>query len=253
MALTGTVQSAMVGALGFDSNTVITSAIAQQFVAKGFKFCLRYVSRGSEPPKDLSTAEAERILNAGLALMPVQHAHPAGWTPSSTLGIQDGQHAASNASGVGFPAGVSVWCDLEGIASGTAAQIVIDYCNAWFDAVKASGYVPGLYVGSQCILDERQLFQLKFQHYWRSLSNVPNISKRGYQMIQLFPADVPINGLKVDIDVAQDDYKGGRAQWLVHATNQVRHNLAASTRTKGRGMPLRKSTPQDGPKRSTMT
>ncbi|HET9179982.1 MAG TPA: DUF1906 domain-containing protein [Terriglobia bacterium] len=245
MALDGIVQNAKVGALGFDSNTVISSAVARQFVTKGFTFCVRYVSRGPEPEKDLSPAEAERILNAGLALMPVQHVRKPGWLPSAELGTKDGQYAASNTRDVGFPKGVNVWCDLEGIAPGTPADIVAAYCNAWFDAVTAAGYVPGIYVGSQCILNEQQLYQLKFQHYWRSQSNVPNSGKRGYQMIQLFPP-VRINGVDVDIDVTQEDYKGDGTQWFVRATERVVRNLEANARPKEKTAASRRRKPQHG-------
>jgi hypothetical protein len=214
MSLDGSVQSATTGLLGFDANTVITAELAETFFAQGYRFCLRYLSRGPEAARDLSAAEAEDILQSGLALMAVQHVRPAGWQPTGGLGQQDGQAAAQNASDVGFPAGVSIWCDLEGVQPGTPAQNVIDYCNAWFSAVAAAGYIPGLYVGSECVLNEQQLLGLKFQHYWRSQSNVPNVGGRGYQMIQLFP-EVTVNGISVDIDVTQSDYKQGQAKWLV--------------------------------------
>ena len=214
MSLDGSVQSATTGLLGFDANTVITSEIAQTFFAQGYRFCLRYLSRGQEAPGDLGSAEAEVILQSGLALMAVQHVRKAGWQPTGALGQQDGQAAGQNAAGVGFPAGVSIWCDLEGVQAGTPAQNVIDYCNSWFTAVANAGYLAGLYVGFQCGLNEQQLLNLKFQHYWRSQSNVPNIGGRGYQMIQLFP-EVKRNGIGIDIDVTQSDFKQGQAQWLV--------------------------------------
>lgn len=213
MALAGTVQSASPGSLGFDANIVITAPIAQQFVAQGFKFCLRYISRGAQPPGDLSPGEAERILDAGLALMPVQHVRVAGWKPTAALGAQDGMQAGKNAGWVGLPPGVNVWCDLEGVAGAATTQAVVDYCNSWFDGVQGAGYLPGLYVGYRCVLDGDQLFQLKFQHYWRSQSQVPNVTKRGYQMIQLFP-EIQVNGIKVDLDVTQNDFKAGQVQWL---------------------------------------
>jgi len=214
MSLDGSVQSATTGLLGFDANTVITSEIAQTFFAQGYRFCLRYLSRGQEAPGDLGSAEAEVILQAGLALMAVQHVRKAGWQPTGALGQRDGQAAGQNAAGVGFPAGVSIWCDLEGVQAGTPGQNVIDYCNSWFTAVANAGYLPGLYVGFQCGLNEQQLLNLKFQHYWRSQSNVPNIGGRGYQMIQLFP-EVKRNGIGIDIDVTQSDFKQRQAQWLV--------------------------------------
>jgi len=214
MSLDGSVQSATTGLLGFDANTVITSEIAQTFFAQGYRFCLRYLSRGPEAPGDLAAAEAEAILQSGLALMAVQHVRQAGWQPNGALGQQDGQAAGQNAADVGLPAGVSIWCDLEGVQAGTPAQNVIDYCNSWFTAVAGAGYLPGLYVGFGCGLNEQQLFNLKFQHYWRSQSNVPNVGGRGYQMIQLFP-EVTRNGIGIDIDVTQSDFKQGQAQWLV--------------------------------------
>jgi len=214
MSLEGSVQSATTGLLGFDANTVITDEIAQTFFAQGYRFCLRYLSRGPEAASDLSAAEAEVILQSGLALMAVQHVRKAGWQPTGALGQQDGQAAGGNALDVGFPPGVSIWCDLEGVQPGTVAQNVIDYCNSWFTAVASAGYVPGLYVGFDSGLNEQQLFSLKFRHYWRSQSNVPNVGSRGYQMIQLFP-QVNVNGIGIDIDVTQSDFKHGQAQWLV--------------------------------------
>ena len=215
MTLPGSVQSASPGLLGFDSNTVITLETAQMFFADGYRFCIRYVSRGQESNTDLTTDEATDILNACLALMPVQHVRASGWMPSESLGTQDGTAAASNAGDVGFPAGVNVWLDLEGVSNSATAQVVIDYCNAWFDAVAQADYVPGIYVGSSAILTSEQLFSnLSFQHYWRSQSNVPNVEQRGYQLLQLYPS-VTVNGIGIDIDVTQNDYMGGQVQWLL--------------------------------------
>ena len=59
MALSGAVQSASPGLLGFDSNTVIAAAVAQKFVDQGYSFCIRYLSRGAEAQSDLNAAEAE--------------------------------------------------------------------------------------------------------------------------------------------------------------------------------------------------
>jgi hypothetical protein len=214
MALSGEVQAATAGTCGFDANTVITSGLAQQFFAQGWRFCVRYVSRDPESPGDLSSQEASDILGAGLALMPVQHVRASGWSPSGDLGQQDGTAAAANAAAVGFPPAVNVWCDLEGVDPSTAAQAVIDYCQAWFTAVAAAGFLPGLYVGAQAILTGQQLIDLPFQHYWRSQSNVPDLPNRGYQLMQLFPS-ITVNGIGIDVDVIQTDEEGGQAQWLV--------------------------------------
>lgn len=216
MALPGEVQGAIPSVPGFDSDTVVTAALAQQFYTEGYKFCLRYLALDQEWPQDLSMQEAADILNSGLALMPVQHAREPGWSPSQALGQEDGQNAASNAQNVGFPAGVNIWCDLEGVNGTAGVQAVIDYCQAWYDAVDAAGYTPGLYVGYDALLSGQQLHELSFQHYWRSQSRVPDIPTRGYQLVQLFPS-ITANGIYIDLDVTQNDGEGGQAQWLCSA------------------------------------
>jgi hypothetical protein len=188
--------------------------VAQQFVSQGYAFCVRYLSRTQgQAPGDLSAAEANAILGAGLALMAVQHVRAPGWSPTAALGQQDGANAGFNAGEIGIPAGVNIWCDLEGVNAASVAPDVIGYCNAWFDAVAAAGFVPGLYVGANCILDGQQIYDLKYQHYWKSLSRVPVLPARGYQLVQTGVTD-PVNGIGIDQDVAQTDSAGGQAIWL---------------------------------------
>jgi hypothetical protein len=213
--LPGQVHSAPANSKGFDANSRIVSvAVAQAFKQSGFSFCLRYLSHTAQQGSgDLSTAEAIHILQGGLPLMPVQHVRLSGWSPSQSLGTQDGQFAAQHANAIGFPSGVNVWCDLEGVANNVGAQDVISYCNAWFDAVHGAGFVPGIYVGANAILSGQQLRQnLKFQHYWKSLSHVPPIPIRGYQMIQT--AGGTVHGIAIDNNMTQTDNQGGQAQWL---------------------------------------
>jgi Domain of unknown function (DUF1906) len=198
---------------GFDCDTPLTASIAEQFYAQGYKFCFRYLSLDAESVRDLSASEAIDILNSGVALMPVQHVRKQGWSANQSLGQGDGQNAVSNVQDVGFPSGVNVWCDLEGVSSNVQLQDVIDYCQAWQEAVNMAGYVPGLYVGAGALLTGQQLYDLPFQHYWRSQSRVPDIPTRGYQVIQLLPS-IQINGIAVDIDIVRDDKEGGQAQWL---------------------------------------
>jgi hypothetical protein len=105
------------GLLGFDTNGIVTAAMAANFFARGFRFCVRYVSRMAKPgPDDLSTSEAIDLLSAGLALMPRTTVCANGWLPSPELGALDGVHAAYHAFVIGFPTGVNVWCDLEGVS-----------------------------------------------------------------------------------------------------------------------------------------
>lgn len=213
--LPGTVQAAPSGAKGFDCDSVVSLSTAQAFVSQGYVFCVRYLSLGtSQASGDLSPAEANNILQTGLALMAVQHVANEGWVPSASLGTTNGSNAANNAKSVGFPPGVNIWLDLEGVATGTSAQTVIDYCNNWYAPVAAAGYVPGIYVGANCILTGSQLYNdLQFQHYWQSLSTVPAIPTRGYQMVQSLVSQ-PVNGIGIDQDVTQTDQLGGTVLWL---------------------------------------
>jgi hypothetical protein len=215
MSLPGQVEGVTPSVPGFDTDTTISATVAQQFYAQGYRFCLRYLSLGvPQLSGDLSQQEAADILSSGLALMPVQHVRNYPWSPNQILGQQDGQNAAANAQSVGFPSGVNVWCDLEDVVSTAQPQEVAAHCQAWYQAVQEAGYVPGLYVGANPLLTGQQLYEdLSFQHYWRSASDVPPIPNRGYQLQQLFPS-ISINGVGIDVDVAQNDKLGGQAQWL---------------------------------------
>lgn len=213
MSLPGKVEDAAPSVPGFDCDVTVSADLARRLYEQGYKFCLRYLSRGPESSNDLSASEATGILNAGLALMPIQHVRKSGWSPNQALGQEDGQAATANAQNVGFPEGVNVWCDLEGVSSSAGTQAVIDYCKAWYDAVSAAGYIPGLYVGANPGLTGDQLDALPFQHFWRSPSNVPDVSNRSYQLYQLFPS-VEVNGMPIDLDVTKNDNENGAAQWL---------------------------------------
>jgi hypothetical protein len=118
---------------------------------------------------------------------------------------------------IGFPPGINVWLDLEGVRSGTSASNVIAYCNNWFDEVAAKNYVPGIYVGADAILTDTQLANLKFEHYWKSGSIVPSIPGRGYQLIQTIP-NPPLgelrHGIHIDLDKTQTDSQKDQVLWL---------------------------------------
>ncbi|CAL2084912.1 DUF1906 domain-containing protein [Tenacibaculum sp. 190524A02b] len=214
--LPGKVTKAPAGLRGFDSDTIISKDTAVKFKEDGYSFCFRYLSRGKgQHDGDLSFQEANDILNSGLALSAVQHVSNPGWVPTGSLGTTYGENAAYNATSIGLPKGMNIWCDLEGIATGTTSDDVIAYCNAWYDAVYKAKYIPGIYVGANAVLDSQQLYwDLKFQHFWKSMSNVPNVANRGYQMIQSYQPNL-INGIGIDEDTTQDDDKGDSVLWLV--------------------------------------
>jgi hypothetical protein len=230
MPLKGTPQRAPAGVQGFDTASPLTATQAAQARAMGFEFCIRYVSRRKGIPKgDLTSAEAQRLLSAGLALMTVQPVSPEGWLPTKDLGIEYGAAAAANAHQVGFPPGVNVWLDLEGIHHAAPAEEVIHYCNAWFDKVDAAGFVPGLYVGANAILSGDELYwRLRTKHYWRSGSAVPDIPHRGYQLVQrIVRGDAPF-GVEIDRNVTKNDAFGSAVVWLMPQTDEVAERLSRS-------------------------
>jgi hypothetical protein len=184
--------------------------------ARGFSFCLRYVSRGErEKANDLQEGEARTILNAGLALMPVQHVARAGWSPTKRLGTIYGRNAAVHVGQIGFPPGVNVWLDLEGVKNSTSHATVIDYCNAWIAEVASAGFVPGVYIGARAILTGEEIFwRLQAKHFWKSGSRVPDIPHRGYQLIQKIIRNDKINGTDIDRNLTVNDNFGQSVLWF---------------------------------------
>jgi hypothetical protein len=215
VALTGTVQPAAAHAMGFDIATELTGEEAKAYRADGYTFCIRYVSRDAESRpgnQDLSSAEAQSILDAGLALMVVQRVAGTGWVPCAGLGQEYGQNAAQYTGEADIPPGVNLWLDLENVPQNTPWQDIVAYCNNWFEEVSQAGYVPGVYVGSNCGLTGDQLYyELTTQHYWRSASVVPDVTRRSYQLVQ------QLYSPEIDRDFANPDKLGGTAWWLAPA------------------------------------
>ena len=87
-----------------------------------------------------------------MALITIQHVRERGWSPTASVGREDGKNAAINAQSVGRPPGGNVWRDLEGVGDSASALDVTDYCNAWHAGVSGAGYIPGLYVGRDVVL-----------------------------------------------------------------------------------------------------
>lgn len=221
MLLHGHVYSVPDGTRGFDANATITTDVASAFYAQGYRYCVRYVRRDKAHATDLTAAEATALLEAGLGLMPVQHVESEdSWQPSADKGTTNGGVAATEAAAIGLPAGVTIWCDLEGVDPETPAQAVIDYCNQWHAAVASQGYVPGLYVGYHAGLNPSQLYRsLRFIHYWGAynLNSDQAPAVRGLQMKQSERRSVdavPGVNLEFQVDVVRGDSLGGRPTLL---------------------------------------
>ncbi|OMG70478.1 glycoside hydrolase domain-containing protein [Burkholderia ubonensis] len=201
------------GSIGFDhSGSRLTSQQAQDYVDRGYKFCLRYIPNPlSSGVSDLNKDEADAILASGLWLGAVQHCCAASETsrfePTPGMGTEWGALAAQHAAAAGLTAGTTVWLDLEGVKAGTAVADIIGFCNQWFAQVTAAGFASGVYVGFDSGLSSDQLyFQLTTQHYWRGASDVPDVAHRGYQLIQKILNDA--GGNEIDFDHAQIDNLG---------------------------------------------
>ena len=198
---------------GFDCNTKLTYEKALQMKNSGYEFAIRYVGRLQQASYDIDKTEAENILRAGLKLAIVQHCLNPGWVPTRDLGTTYGKNAALFSKQSGIELKTSVYLDLEGVKAGTSKANIIVFCNAWYDEVLAGGYTPGIYVGFDAFLTGDELYtKLKFQHYWKSFSAVPDVAKRGYEMIQ--KVETTVNGIKIDIDEATGDRLGNRPVFM---------------------------------------
>jgi glycoside hydrolase-like protein len=221
MTLPGHVFTAPDGVRGFDTAETVGPSAAAAFRQRGYRFCVRYVRRDKPHASALSAKEAKYLLTAGIGLMLVQYVESeSAWIPGGAKGTTNGRVAGAEAAKLGVPWGVTVWCDLEGVAPGTSAQKVIDYCNHWHAAVGSAGYVPGLYVGYHAGLSPTQLYRsLRFTHYWGAynlnLGQYPAV--RGLQMKQSKRGktdSVPSSAIDFQVDRVSADALGGRPTLL---------------------------------------
>lgn len=200
------------GVRGFDCNTPVSPAIARKFLAKGFHFVYRYVSRtAKQGSQDLTTPEVHVILGAGLAVGVVQHVAKENWKPTGLMGGSYGTAAAVRAKAIGFPPGTEIVCDLEGVEPRVQSASIVDYLERWHQAVAGNGFVPKLYVGWHCGLTADELYSLPFNGYWGAY-NVDTVpSKRGFQMKQSeYPGKAAVPGVpfQFDVDTAKKDKLG---------------------------------------------
>jgi hypothetical protein len=216
VVLPGRIEAVPSGARGFDTATPLTAASASAFVVAGFRFTVRHLSAGeTASPDALTSVESLAILQAGLALMAMQRVAVSGSVPSEALGQQYGRTAAASARAVGFPAGVTIWLDLDGVPAETNADAVIAFCNAWFRDVAAAGYAPGMCVGPDTILSEEQLeVDLRVRHYWNVGAAVQRVPIRGWCMLQDSNDESEVGGVAYAGDTVQADHLRGTPTWL---------------------------------------
>ncbi len=202
------------GTVGFDTSAPLDAQQAAALFTAGYRFAIRMIGLLPDASWALTAAEATLIRDAGLALGVVQIYRNGTFTAAQ--GTTDGNSAAAQAQAIGFPAGVNVWCDLEGNYEVTAATLT-QYLDNWSAAVAAAGYLPGLYNGPESVLSGAQVTSLSFQHYWQAAALVPPVTV-GYQLLQLCPANILVGGADIDVDVAQLDFEGRSATLWVAAS-----------------------------------
>lgn len=184
--------------------------------AIGFRGGVRTVTvEKASDPSDVTAKEVENFMAAGLGLMLYQRPRNPGWLPSSTLGKADAEVFIAKATAAQYMVGGTTWDDLEGIGGNGAATIA--YANEKATDMKAAKFFLGDYVGFDVPLTGDELFyDLVVTTYWRSLSDVPDVTKRGYSMIQI-AENVSVAGVVVDINLARADRLGGRPYWMRNA------------------------------------
>ncbi|MGK5011066.1 glycoside hydrolase domain-containing protein [Janthinobacterium sp. MDB2-8] len=218
--LAGAVAPAWPGASGVYVDGKLDSATAQAFAGQGYAFVLRKLSWSDAAPADgFNSLEANEILQAGLALMPVQTMPPEASLPAGTagaeLGARDGKRAAALARWIGFPAGVSVWLQLGPHGTGATPQTMLDYCNAWHDAVAHAGYVPGLGLADGGLPgDETYYAQLRFQQYWGGGACLRGGPRSGACLMPAIDGAGELAGVVYRWQFIEADRNGNTPLWL---------------------------------------
>lgn len=196
-------ENAFVGARGIDSIILLNDVQCKDLRASGVDFAMQYLG-------SVTADGVHRILDAGLAFMPVTYANKT-----------NGASAVIHVKGLGLPAGCTVWLDIEGVTDD--AVTIKKKINDWCVEIIAAGYMPGMYVGAGCPLTSIELYSLKTVRYWHSVSRVTDRNGAlaepacGWAMHQLHPPNLKWadTGIIVDVDCIQQDYRGRVPAWVV--------------------------------------
>lgn len=203
------VGSLVVDSLPFSQGGTLEQAKALK--ARGVSCLVGYL--GSIDAKRLAA-----VLDAGLAFMPVTFAGE----------YNDGAaDEVAQLKALGIPAGATVWLDLEGQkAFATPPAELIGKINAWADAIRGAGFMPGLYVGVPQPLTSEELYRLRVSRYWHGQGSVRDrfgalaepfksfTACRGWNMVQAAPS-VTWGGVLVDANLVLGDYRGDVPAWVV--------------------------------------
>jgi hypothetical protein len=155
-------------------------------------------------------ADYQHARRAGLAVMLFQGYWPDAWTGGPAAATHRAARAVQQAQQAGYPAGATIWLDSEAWPSTMPVDAWAQWINTWSTAIRAAGYVDGIYVGAgqPAGVTAQDLYQrLITQHYWRSASAVPDVATRGYQIVQT-RLDLAVAGYAVDLDTVHPDALG---------------------------------------------
>jgi hypothetical protein len=201
------VKAAIAGSKVFDVDQPLSGAQASEFVLAGYVGCIRYFPlNSSNVPGCLTALELQVLLTAGLAVAAVQHVDSPPWYPTAALGTSHGQYMAAYGKAIGYPTGSPMYCDIESVATGTAAKDVIDYFTNWASEVTAAGYVAGLYVGWEPGMSPQQIYDLPTKSYWRAYNYDDGVPVRGFQIVQ--HTEKTLGGVTFDPNTVQVDELG---------------------------------------------
>jgi Domain of unknown function (DUF1906) len=190
-----------------DVNRQLNAVQAKELADSGILGIARYIPR--EPALiagNVTKPEVQAILEY-LSLYFVQHCPLPNWSPNAALGQQWGAYAVTYLKSIGVPPLVSVFLDLEGVATSASDLDVIAYANAWWEQVNAGGYSPGIYIGFGTNLSNLQLYiNLKFKSYWASYNTDQSVPTRGWQIKQR--PQTTVAGITIDPDTISADLLG---------------------------------------------
>jgi hypothetical protein len=194
--VTGVAREVAPFTMGVDCLSLPDEATAAAFYASGYRFFGLYL-------EVLTDAARDAVFNAGMGILPITLARTKEpLTPE--LGRQMGGDTVTRAMARHIPMSVHIVLDLESPMEGSD---VIGDLNEAAGVIDRAAYQSMLYVGAPQPLTAVELYALKPDRYWRSISRVPEPAC-GWSCLQLTPGNQTIHGHLVDVDVIQQDYRG---------------------------------------------
>jgi urease beta subunit len=191
------------GSLCIDTAAILSSHSLEHILAARpeVKGALRYLAT-------LTAGEITAILGANLALAFINYANDF-----------DGARTVARLRALNIPAGAAVFADVED-DDGVDHVALASKLNTWASYVMSSGYIAGGYFGSAQPFTSEELYRLLITAYWHAASRVVDRNNLeagpacGWQIFQLQPTNLDLNGTKVDLDVVQPDFHGRMIMWV---------------------------------------